>query len=82
MLNFKDKIQIFLFILDQKELSYADSFNVEIGIYSENHDFKFLKELNSEIDIVNWIKKLKSRIVMKEHVATSQDIIDDYILCG
>lgn len=82
MLKFKEKIKIFTKILNQDEMSYADSFNANIFICSQNCDFKFLEKLNSKKNIENWIKKLKSRIVMKENDDLLEIIIDDYILCG
>lgn len=82
MLNLKDKIVIFTKILSQEEICYADSFNANIEIAGMNCDYSFLKKLSSEQDIVEWINRLKSRIVEREDQATIEDIIDDYILCG
>ena len=82
MLNFKKKVAIFTKILSKKETSYADSFNANIEIVGLNHDYSFLKKLNSKQDIILWIAKLKGRIVLKEDESTIEDIIDDYILCG
>jgi len=82
MLKFKEKIKIFTKILNQNEVSYADSFNANIFICSQNYDFKFLEKLTSEKNIVDWIEKLKSRIVMREDDDLLEVIIDDYIFCG
>jgi len=82
MLSLKNKIKMFSDVLNQEEKSYADSFNSEIWISSENCDFQFLEKLNSKDQIVNWIEKLKGRIVMREDEDSSEEIIDDYILCG
>ncbi|QIW10580.1 hypothetical protein [Francisella sp. LA112445] len=82
MLNFQKKLKIFLDILSQNRESYADSFNDDIYIISENYDYLFLEKLNSEEEIKNWINKLKSRIVMSEDDALLEDIVDDYIMCG
>lgn len=82
MLNFKKKVEIFTSLLDQEALSYADSFNSDIEICGINCDYNFLENLNSKKDILYWIDKLKSRIVMREDDATLEDIIDDYVLCG
>lgn len=38
MLKFKEKVEIFTSILNQEEISYGDSFNGEILLFSENHD--------------------------------------------
>lgn len=82
MLKFKEKIEIFTKMLNQDEISYADSFNANIFICSQNCDFEFLNKLNSKKNIGNWIEKLKSRIVMQEDDDLLEVIIDDYILCG
>ncbi|RLA06109.1 MAG: hypothetical protein DRQ51_10300 [Gammaproteobacteria bacterium] len=82
MLNFKEKIEIFTSYLNQEELSYADSFNAHIDICGINNDYDFLKKIDSKEEIIFWIEKLKSRIVMKEDEAVLEDIIDDYVLCG
>jgi hypothetical protein len=82
MLNIKEKIEIFTSFLNQEEVSYADSFNDEIDMHSSDYDYDFLKKLNSKKEILNWVNKLKSRIVMKEDQAGTTDIIDDYILFG
>ncbi len=80
MLSLNKKIKIFKSILNQEEVSYADSFNGLIFIFSQNSDFQFLEKLNSKSDIENWIKRLKSIIVMREDDATFEDILDEYIL--
>lgn len=82
MLNLEEKIKIFISILSQEEVSYADSFNAHIGIIGSNYDYNFLKKIESEQGIEEWIKKLKSRLIMKEDEAALEDLIDDYILCG
>lgn len=82
MLNFKEKVKIFTSLLSKEEVSYADTFNADIDICSSNCDYNFLEKLNSKKEIIYWIEKLKSRIVMREDDAILEDIIDDYILCG
>ena len=82
MLDFKEKIQFFASILNGREVSYADSFNADLDIAGMNYDYSFLKRLNSGKEIVHWIDKLKSRIVMREDGIILEDIIDDYISCG
>ncbi|HHB92898.1 MAG TPA: hypothetical protein ENK59_06790 [Thioploca sp.] len=82
MLSFQEKLTILKSILLQEEYSYADSFNAEILIFSENLDFIFMNKLNSKTDIENWIRNLKSRIVMREEQDLIQNIIEDYILYG
>ena len=76
------KIEIFTSLLDQEEVSYADSFNANINICGINNNYDFLKKLNSKEEIIFWIEKLKSRIVMKGDEVILEDVIDDYILCG
>jgi hypothetical protein len=82
MLNFKEKVEIFTSLLNQEETSYGDSFNGEILLYSENCDLFFLKKINSKKDIKKWIDKLKSRIIMRDDDDLTEEIINDYILCG
>lgn len=80
MLDSNTKLKIFNSILKQDEISYADSFNGLILMYSENTDFSFLNRLHSKIEIENWIKGLKGRIVIHEDDALVEDIFDDYVL--
>jgi len=82
MKSFEEKIGFFNAILDQEEYSYADSFNGHICVAGLNVDYQFLKSLESEEEIKEWIEKLKSRIVLREDDAVLEDIIDDYMLCG
>jgi hypothetical protein len=63
-------------------MSYADSFNANIKLCGNNYDYNFLRKLNSKEEIILWIEKLKSRIIMKEDKSILEDIINDYILCG
>lgn len=79
MLTFLEKVEIFTKYLNQKEISYADSFNATIFISAQNFDFDFLKKLHSRFDIKNWIEKLKSRIVMREDDELLEEIIENYI---
>lgn len=76
------KLDIFTSTLEKDEESYVDSFNGLILMYSENTDFSFLNNLHSREEIEYWIKKLKSRIVMRKDDASIDDIFDDYVLCG
>ncbi len=82
MLDFQIKLDIFTLILEKDEMSYADSFNGLILMYSENTNFSFLNNLHSKEEIGHWISKLKSRIVMHEDNTSINDIFDDYVLCG
>ena len=82
MLSLKSKVKILASLLGREEFSYADSFNADIAVSSNNCDYKFLEKLDSKKDIESWITKLKSRIVMKEDDSLLADIIGDYILCG
>ncbi|AYQ55981.1 hypothetical protein MS2017_0230 [Bathymodiolus thermophilus thioautotrophic gill symbiont] len=78
MLNFEEKLKIFVGILNAKEVSYGDSFNDSIITYAENYEFVFLKKLRSTEDIEKWINMLKHRIIMHEEDLIN-DIVDDYI---
>jgi len=82
MLDRKEKIKIFISILSQEEVSYADGFNAHIGLIGGNCSYNFLEKLKSAQDIEKWIEKLKNRIVMREDESVLEDIIDNYILCG
>ncbi len=83
MLNFKQKLKILKGILQEKEISYADSFNTEILIAIEGFENNnFLKDVNGEEAIKNWLNKLRSRIVMHEDDEAVREIIDDYINNG
>ncbi len=82
MLNFKEKVEILNYFLNQEEISYADSFNADIAICSSNYDYNFLEKLKSKKEIIHWIEKLKSRIVMRENEDLTEEIINDYIMNG
>ena len=82
MLTFHEKQELFNSLISQSEKSYDDSFNSEIDIHASNSDYNFLSGLKNEQEIIAWLEKLKSRIVMKEDEAELQDIIDDFILLG
>ena len=82
MFALEEKIIIFTNILSRNEVSYGDSFNGYIDMFGRNFDYVFLEKLNTEEDIEYWIRKLKSRVVMKEDEARVEDIIEDYFSCG
>jgi hypothetical protein len=87
MLNFEEKISYLEKVLNKTMENYADSFLPEIAIYfnefnSDNPKLFFLKEINTHKEIDIWIKKLTSRIVMKEGGFQTNEIIDDYIEFG
>ena len=81
-MNFQQKVSFFIQSTDKEEKSYADSFQGYIHLIAENHDFYFLEKLTSEKDITDWIEKLKSRLVMKEHILEIDEMIEDYIQLG
>lgn len=81
-LKYKERLQIFISILSQEEVSYADSFNGDILICSQNFNYNILKNLETEESIRQWVEKIKSRIIMHEEDILVEDIIDDYICCG
>ena len=82
MLTFKRKIKILKNQLLSKDTTYADSFKTDILLFfddfsEDNQNLQFLNDLKSEFDIIQWIEKLTSKIVMKydeEH-----DQLSDFI---
>lgn len=83
MLDFDQKLKILKSILQEDEISYADSFNSEILIAIEAFERNdFLKDIKDEEAIKNWLNRLKSRIVMDEDDEEVREIIDDYINKG
>lgn len=82
MLELIEKLAIFDSILSQRERSYADSINADILLYSQNLDFYFLENLNAKQEIAKWVYMLKSRIVMNKGDDATDEIINDFILCG
>lgn len=87
MLTFQEKISILESNLNKIEENYADSFRTEIIYFidefnSENLSLAFLKNLNTNLEIENWIRKLTSRIVMREDEMEVNEIINDYLELG
>jgi len=87
MLSFNEKIIYLEKSLSKTEENYADSFRTDILIFFcefniENRLFVFLREINTFIEIENWISKLTSRIVMKEDEMEVNEIINDYLELG
>lgn len=75
--------------LENIQNNYADSFKTDIHFLMaefnlSNPIFNFLIHLESKEEIINWINKLTSRIVMKfdEETETINDFIYDYIELG
>ena len=82
MLTFNQKVSLFNDLTDIEEVSYADTFQAEIQLIAQNHDYTFLNSLHSEQEMKMWIQKIKSRIVMNEDRAEVNEIIEDYIEFG
>jgi hypothetical protein len=87
MLTFQEKIRLLENSLNKIDENYADSFRTEIIYFidkfnSENQLLYFLKNLNTNYEIENWISKLTSRIVMKEDELEVNEIINDYFEFG
>ena len=87
MLTFQEKISFLENSLNKIEENYADSFRTEIIYFidefnSQNQRLTFLKNLNTNSEIENWISKLTSRIVMKEDELEVNEIINDYLELG
>ena len=87
MLSLKQKVMHLEICLNKIEENYADSFKTEIVYFidefnSENQRLAFLKNLNTNSEIENWIAKLTSRIVMKEDEMEVNEIINDYLELG
>ena len=78
----QDKIIIFNNIVNFDEKNYADSFNGYIELLAMNHEYIFLNKLDSENEIIRWLDKLKSRLVMNEDIDTIENIMDDYVEFG
>lgn len=69
-------------MLGKSETSYIDDIYESIYVYSENMDFDFLNKLNSKKEIVNWINKLRGRIVMCESEDGVENIFYNYVENG
>jgi len=73
MLSYDDKIKFLKLYLSDIKDNYADSFKTDILLYFDDFEnlqengikLNFLKNLNSEEEIYNWINNLTSKIVMK-----------------
>ena len=66
MLSFEEKVKYFESVLDKEEVSYADTFNCAILQCHENSDFEILNDLKTLLAIDNYLRALKSYIVMHE----------------
>ncbi len=67
MLILKNKINILTNLLEDENSGYADTFNEDILLFSENCDFNFLHKFNSEKEIKKWLDLTKHKMVMHEH---------------
>ena len=82
MLTFKRKIDILERNLLSPEINYADSFKDDIRMFfsefeEHNQNLSFLNLLNSEHEIVDWVNRLTSKIVMK--FDEENDQLSDFI---
>jgi len=87
MLSFDERITSLELQLNNIEDNYADSFKTDILLFIGDFNIlnpylKFLNNINSQEEIIIWINKLTSRIVMKEDDIELNDIIFDYIQFG
>ena len=69
MLNFNKKLKILENCLSDVQDNYSDSFKTDISFYLEPFDslnpkLLFLNNLDSEKEIINWVEKITSKIVM------------------
>lgn len=82
---YNEKRDYLLNILNQKPISYADGFKVEVLLFIEsnfqaNEVIPFLVPLKTTLDIKNYIDRITGRIVYREEEDSSSDIIAEYIL--
>jgi hypothetical protein len=78
MLTFDQKIRYFRKYLSLEEKTFADSFSADILIFGDNCEHNFLKDLHTKKQIIDWIEFIKSKIVLHEHEASVQEILEDY----
>ena len=84
------KIEYLEQLLNQTEENYADTFKADITMFfydnfsEENSQLLFLDNLNSKLEIENWVDKLTSRFVMKfdSEFETENDFIYNYLENG
>jgi hypothetical protein len=86
MLNFDDRISYLENCLIQNHNNYADSFKTDIALFlgdftSSNPQMNFLNKLSTEDEILAWVNKLTSRIVLKFDEENEQlnDFIFEYM---
>jgi len=82
---YNEKRDYLLNILNQRPISYADGFKVEVLWFIENNFqanevIPFLVPLKTTLDIKNYIDRITGRIVYREDEDSSSDIIAEYIL--
>ena len=82
MLTFNEKLTLLENYLSEIKDNYSDSFKTDILFYLEdfettNKKLNFLKELNSDNEIYNWVDNLTSKIVMKYN--ENEDQLSDFI---
>ncbi len=87
MLTIEEKIRLFESFINIKNGSYSDNIKDDIyeylflikGISSDTNNFNFLNPLNSKNEIEKKIDMIVSKIIMHEHHAGIEDIIEDAI---
>ena len=89
MLTLQEKIFCLEEILTYPVENYSESFKIDIMFYFDEFDisnpkFSFLSKIKSKEEIILWVDKLTSRIVLKFDDANEQmnDFIFDYIELG
>ncbi len=89
MLSLKEKIECLENNLNLTVDGYIDGFMNDISMFFtefnvENERLLFLNKLSCEKEIIAWIKKLVSRMMMKfdEECESINDFIYDYIELG
>ena len=87
MLTIEEKIKFFEDFLNIKNGSYADSIKADIyeylflikGSFSDTNNFHFLNSINSKNEIEKKLDMIVSKVIMHEHHAGIEDIIEDII---
>ncbi len=82
MLTLTQKIQILKKCLLSLETNYSDSFKDDIIMFfnefrEDNKDLNFLNSLNTEEQIIDWVNRLTSKIVLK--FDEENDQLSDFI---
>jgi len=87
MLTIEEKIKNFEDLLNTPNGSYADNIKADIHEYlflikgnnSDTNNFHFLNPLDSKNEIEKKLDMIVSKVIMHEHHAGIEDIIEDII---